>query len=993
MRGKGTWTVREIWEFMGMAMLRCVVVSVVFLTALAAIDSDWKLPSSHLGNAAPFYLQKTGKHKAAQLCNQCKKEFLEISEDGPYLDVRFPTPSEGNHSFILSYYTLLAKRSLWEAVSYLFSREREQHIHMENSTLHGVLEDDNVSRAGLIKYKYKEFLSTLSRVPRRSLRFKKYKRVEDTGSDEVQVQVHSPAPSPENAAVSSVSDQGSSEEAADSSNSSDASSSSENSTPAEDSQEKEPKSESGEEPIETSKESTDSSRPTIAARKTKKVASSSSKNEDSSVILVAIIGVASVALLIVVIYLVCSLKEMDDNDNDNDGPRDENPLIKVASAADISAAGSADSPDNSQSTENPGENDSQSLPSADDLPVETESQTSSGTDTMATEATEAAPVISHAALPLPPGKSAPPPPANPSSPPPGQPPVPTGPPEPTGPPAPTGPPPPIGPPAPTPPGPKCPPPPGARPPPNPPKPGSGPKSGPPPGPNHKGPNSGNDGTENGESPKAKLKPFFWDKVNASPNTSMVWHEIRGGSFQFNENLMESLFGYSPAETKNDRKKEPKASSQFIQIIDAKKAQNLAILLKALNVTTEEVCDALKEGNELPPELVQTLLKMAPTADEELKLRLYTGDIALLGVADRFLKILIEIPFAFKRMESLLFMSILQEEVAYTKESFTTLEVACNELKNSRLFLKLLEAVLKTGNRMNTGTYRGGAQAIKLDTLLKLSDVKGTDGKTTLLHFVVQEIIRSEGLRAARTLNESYSMSSVKTEDLVNDAPHDSVEYHRKLGLQVVSQLGDELKNVKKAAVIEGDNLTQTVAKLGHSLLKSKDFLKKDMSSLEGDEFGITLTSFLEHAEGEIPTLLKEEQRIMALVKSTGDYFHGKSGKDEGLRLFVIVRDFLVMLDKVCKEVEKEAKEKEAKAQVKPPKKETASTPSSSSPQEPKTESLPETPQQLFPAITPSSSQEPQHESLIDMRQRLFPAITARKVDDDFSSDDESTDSS
>lgn len=259
------------------------------------------------------------------------------------MDVRFPTPSEGNHSFILSYYTLLAKRSLWEAVSYLFSREREQHIHMENSTLHGVLEDDNVSRAGLIKYKYKEFLSTLSRVPRRSLRFKKYKRVEDTGSDEVQVQVHSPAPSPENAAVSSVSDQGSSEEAADSSNSSDASSSSENSTPAEDSQEKEPKSESGEEPIETSKESTDSSRPTIAARKTKKVASSSSKNEDSSVILVAIIGVASVALLIVVIYLVCSLKEMDDNDNDNDGPRDENPLIKVASAADISAAGSAGS--------------------------------------------------------------------------------------------------------------------------------------------------------------------------------------------------------------------------------------------------------------------------------------------------------------------------------------------------------------------------------------------------------------------------------------------------------------------------------------------------------------------------------------------------------------------------------------------------------------------------------------------------------------------------
>ena len=46
--------------------------------------------------------------------------------------------------------------------------------------------------------------------------------------------------------------------------------------------------------------------------------------------------------------------------------------------------------------------------------------------------------------------------------------------------------------------------------------------------------------------------------------------------------------------------------------------------------------------------------------------------------------------------------------------------------------------------MNVGTNRGDAKSFKLDTLLKLVDIKGTDGKTTLLHFVVQEIIRSEG---------------------------------------------------------------------------------------------------------------------------------------------------------------------------------------------------------------------------------------------------------
>ena len=66
--------------------------------------------------------------------------------------------------------------------------------------------------------------------------------------------------------------------------------------------------------------------------------------------------------------------------------------------------------------------------------------------------------------------------------------------------------------------------------------------------------------------------------------------------------------------------------------------------------------------------------MAPTADEELKLRLYTGDPFLIGPADRFLKALIEIPFAFKRLESLLYVSTFQEDFTAVKQSFTTLEV-------------------------------------------------------------------------------------------------------------------------------------------------------------------------------------------------------------------------------------------------------------------------------------------------------------------------------
>ncbi|KHN22862.1 Formin-like protein 3 [Glycine soja] len=509
---------------------------------------------------------------------------------------------------------------------------------------------------------------------------------------------------------------------------------------------------------------------------------------------------------------------------------------------------------------------------------------------------------------------------------------------------------------PPPPAPRAPPPPkGAHPPPAPPKPMGG---------KNQGPLLAKEGTSSdGDAPKPKLKPFFWDKVNAKPDQSMVWHEIRAGSFVINEEMMESLFGCT-----NQNKNEPKKNSphvdtsvHYIQIIDPKKAQNLSILLRALNVTTEEVIDALKEGNEIPVELIQTLLKMAPTTDEELKLRLFTGQLSELGPAERFLKLLVDIPFAFKRLESLMFMFMLKEDFSSIKDSFATLEVACHELRKSRLFLKLLEAVLKTGNRMNDGTYRGGAQAFRLDTLLKLSDVKGTDSKTTLLHFVVQEIIRSEGIRAVRTERASRSISSVGTNNDSDEGTEESEEHYRSLGLQVVSGLSNELGDVKKAALIDGDALSSSVSKLGYSMVKTQEFLDRDMKSIEEEsEFQHCMESFMVRAREEVTWLVDEEKRIMALVKSTADYFHGNAGKDEGLRLFLIVRDFLTILDKVCREVS-ESTVNLAKAASNSAKEGTRSSVSSSQ----------------------NSTTPP-----VDLHRRLFPAIAERRVDYSSSDEDE-----
>ncbi|KAL4348156.1 hypothetical protein GQ457_17G023470 [Hibiscus cannabinus] len=452
------------------------------------------------------------------------------------------------------------------------------------------------------------------------------------------------------------------------------------------------------------------------------------------------------------------------------------------------------------------------------------------------------------------------------------------------------------------------------------------------------------------SQKAKLKPFFWDKVAANTDQLMVWHEIRGGSFQFSEEMIEILFGYQATTNKQNEKKDKPAepSIQYIQIIDPRKAQNLAILLRALNVTTQEVVNALKEGFRLPGELLQTLQKMTPTADEELKLRLFAGDINLLGPAERFLKTVVEIPFAFKRIDALLFMSTFPEEAASLRESFLTLEVrtemidsrteylrvlqvACTKLKSSRLFMKLLEAVLKTGNRMNDGTYRGGAQAFKLDTLLKLSDVKGTDGKTTLLHFVVQEIIRYEGIRCIRSNSSSQgeNLGNFKAVDLVEGNEQENEEHYRSLGLEVVSGVTSELEVVRKAAAIDADALPSTVVKLDFGLKKAKEFLDTEMKGTEdeGSQFYLSMSTFADAAEADIKFLSEEEKRIMELIKSTADYFHGQAGTKEGLRLFAIVRDFLTMLDKVCKEI-RDTRAKQLAQQAKEAKKQVLKAPPS-----------------------------------------------------------------
>lgn len=70
-------------------------------------------------------------------------------------------------------------------------------------------------------------------------------------------------------------------------------------------------------------------------------------------------------------------------------------------------------------------------------------------------------------------------------------------------------------------------------------------------------------------------------------------------------MIESLFGYNAVDkSKSDsQKNSSEPSIQYIQIIDPRKAQNLSILLRALDVSTEEVVNALQNGDSLSLSLI------------------------------------------------------------------------------------------------------------------------------------------------------------------------------------------------------------------------------------------------------------------------------------------------------------------------------------------------------------------------------------------------------
>ncbi|KAL9246440.1 hypothetical protein vseg_019975 [Gypsophila vaccaria] len=426
---------------------------------------------------------------------------------------------------------------------------------------------------------------------------------------------------------------------------------------------------------------------------------------------------------------------------------------------------------------------------------------------------------------------------------------------------------------------------------------------------------GDDASSEDKFDQIKLKPLHWEKVNVvNRDHSMVWDKLDRGSFQYNGDMMEALFG-----TVAQNRKSPKESAEVpnpsakIFILDSRRSQNITIVIRSLGISRVELIDGLLEGKGLNPETLEKLARMAPTREEKIQIRAFAGDVGNLADAESFLFHLLKaVPSAFTRVNAMLFRYTFDSEIDQLKDMLHTLDSACSELRNRGAFLKLLEAILKAGNRLNAGTARGNATAFNLTALRKLSDFKSSDGKTTLLHFVVHEVVRNEGRRCVLNLNNNLSRSNSQSNPAQSE-PKSKEEQEKeflKLGLPIVGGLSSEFSSVLKSANIDYDSLSSISSSLESRVAETRQLVLTCGADNGGGTFIKEMKEFLEEAERQIKAVEEEQTRVMEFVKKTTQYYQSGAYKDkQPLQLFSIVKDFLDMVDKACVEITRSLQQK------------------------------------------------------------------------------------
>ncbi|TCD69991.1 hypothetical protein EIP91_005241 [Steccherinum ochraceum] len=342
----------------------------------------------------------------------------------------------------------------------------------------------------------------------------------------------------------------------------------------------------------------------------------------------------------------------------------------------------------------------------------------------------------------------------------------------------------------------------------------------------------------------RLKPFFWNKLQA-PTTTSVWND-KVPSLSVDLKDLESMFAIDAQPSTSSKMSVTSPKKQNVTtLLDITRANNVAIMLSRIKLSLPDIRRALLELDDikLSTDDLKAIGKQLPTTEEIARITDFE-DVGKLAKADQYFSHIMTIPRLSERLECMLYRRKLEIEIEEVRPELNIVRNASHELRASVRFKQVLQTVLAVGNALNGSSFRGNARGFQLDALLKLKETKTAKGGAdcpTLLHYVAKVLLRSDPvlvtfiedtphLEAAARVSVPTVMQTIQS--LVN-------------GLSTVKE---ELVRAQKDPLSQGDRFVSVMQPFILVSGPTVDAIKKMSLSLDA-ELKSLLTFYGEMAEG------------------------------------------------------------------------------------------------------------------------------------------------
>uniref|UniRef100_A0AAX7T7H2 Diaphanous related formin 1 n=1 Tax=Astatotilapia calliptera TaxID=8154 RepID=A0AAX7T7H2_ASTCA len=388
-------------------------------------------------------------------------------------------------------------------------------------------------------------------------------------------------------------------------------------------------------------------------------------------------------------------------------------------------------------------------------------------------------------------------------------------------------------------------------------------------------------------PEVQLKRANWSKIGPEDlSENSFWIKAKEDQFENNELFAKLTLTFS-SQTKSkceqdggdEKKQVQKKKVKELKILDSKSSQNLSIFLGSFRIPYEEIKNAILQVNEkvLTESMVQNLIKQLPGPDQLGVLADMKDEYDDLAESEQFGVVMSSVKRLMPRLQAILFKLQFEEQLNNIKPDVVSVTAACEELRKSDTFARLLQIILLVGNYMNSGSRNGAAFGFSISYLCKLRDTKSADLKQTLLHFL------------ADVCQEQYPD---------------------------VMSFADELIHVEKASRVSAETVQKNLEMMGRQI-KS---LQKDLETFpppQNDKDLFAEKIFVSHAQEQYEKLDLMHKNMEKQYSDLGDYFVFDPKKISVEELFGDLNNFKNMFQQAVKENQKrkEAEEKIKRAKL------------------------------------------------------------------------------